>query len=72
METIIADGLPMGAYEFQATLSDGSRPDCLVRMPNGQPSLVVDAKFPLEAYNAIRDAGSPNAAKLAAQNFRRD
>ncbi len=72
METIIADGLPMGAYEFQATLSDGSRPDCLVRMPNGQPSLVVDAKFPLESYNAIRDAGSPEAAKLAAQNFRRD
>ena len=72
METIIADGLPMGAYEFQATLSDGSRPDCLVRMPNGQPSLVVDAKFPLESYNAIRDAGSPDAAKLAAQNFRRD
>lgn len=72
METIIADGLPMGAYEFQATLSDGSRPDCLVRMPNGQPSLVVDAKFPLESYNAIRDAGSPEAAKLAAQTFRRD
>lgn len=72
METIIADGLPMGAYEFQATLSDGSRPDCLVRMPNGQPALVVDAKFPLEAYNAIRDAGSPEAARLAAQNFRRD
>lgn len=72
METIIADGLPMGAYEFQATLSDGSRPDCLVRMPNGQPSLVVDAKFPLESYNAIRDAASPEAAKMAAQNFRRD
>jgi DNA recombination protein RmuC len=72
METIVADGLPIGAYEFQATLSDGSRPDCLVRMPNGQPSLVVDAKFPLEAYNAIRDAGSPEAAKLAAQTFRRD
>lgn len=72
METIIADGLPMGAYEFQATLSDGSRPDCLVRMPNGQPALVVDAKFPLESYNGIRDAGSPEAARLAAQNFRRD
>ncbi len=41
-------------------------------MPNGQPALVVDAKFPLEAYNAIRDAGSPEAARLAAQNFRRD
>ena len=72
METIVADGLPMGAYQFQATLSNNARPDCLIRMPNGQPSLVVDAKFPLEAWNAIREAGSPEAAKLAAQHFRRD
>jgi DNA recombination protein RmuC len=72
METIVADGLPMGAYQFQATLSNNARPDCLIRMPNGQPSLVVDAKFPLEAWNAIRDAGHPDAAKLAAQHFRRD
>jgi DNA recombination protein RmuC len=71
MEAIIADGLPMGAYEFQATLSNGVRPDCLVRMPNGQPSLVIDAKFPLEAWNAIRDAG-PEGIKAAGQQFRRD
>lgn len=72
METIVADGLPMGAYQFQATLSNNARPDCLIRMPNGQPSLVVDAKFPLEAWNAIREAASPDAAKLATQQFRRD
>lgn len=72
METIIADGLPMGAYAFQTTLSNGSRPDCTVKMPNGQPSLVIDAKFPLEAYNAIRDADNPDTAKQAAQSFRRD
>jgi DNA recombination protein RmuC len=71
METIVADGLPMGAYEFQATLSNGSRPDCLVKMPNGQPSLVIDAKFPLEAWNAIRDGGS-DGARAAGQQFRRD
>jgi len=76
MEAIVADGLPHGAYEFQATLSNGSRPDCIVRMPNGTPPLVIDAKFPLEAWNAIRAAeaaeGSPEAAKAAAQAFRRD
>ena len=71
MEAIVADGLPMGAYEFQATLSNSSRPDCLVKMPNGQPSLVIDAKFPLEAWNAIRDAGS-EGMKVAGQQFRRD
>jgi DNA recombination protein RmuC len=71
METIVADALPIGAYEFQPTLSNGSRPDCLVRMPNGQPALVVDAKFPLEAWNAIRAAG-PDGGRAAAQQFRRD
>lgn len=72
MEAIVADGLPMGAYEFQATLSNGSRPDCLVRMPNGAPSLAIDAKFPLEAWNAIRAADGAELQKVAAQAFRRD
>jgi DNA recombination protein RmuC len=72
MEAIVADGLPHGAYEFQATLSNGSRPDCLVKMPNDTPSLVIDAKFPLEAWNAIRAAEGTDAQKMAAQAFRRD
>jgi len=72
METIVADGLPMGAYEFQKTLSNGSRPDCVIRMPNNSPPLVVDAKFPLEAWNAIRDTENPDHKKLASQQFRRD
>jgi len=72
MEAIIADGLPQGAYEFQATLSNGSRPDCVVRMPNGAPNLVIDAKFPLEAWNAIRESEGPEAKKVAIAQFRRD
>ncbi|GLR50517.1 DNA recombination protein RmuC [Shinella yambaruensis] len=72
METIITDAMPPGAYQFQAQLSNGVRPDCTIRMPNGQPPLVVDAKFPLEAWNALSDGRSPEAAKLAAQQFRRD
>lgn len=72
METIVADGLPMGAYSFQPTLSNGARPDCTIRMPNSSPPLVVDAKFPLEAWNAIRDAQSAEDRKIASQQFRRD
>ncbi|MEO3997649.1 DNA recombination protein RmuC [Mesorhizobium sp. CAU 1732] len=75
MEAIIADGLPHGAYEFQATLSNGNRPDCIVRMPNGAPDLVIDAKFPLEAWNAIRTAAeseNPDTQRYASQTFRRD
>ncbi|SIQ68990.1 DNA recombination protein RmuC [Rhizobium sp. RU20A] len=72
MEAIVADGLPTGAYAFQATLANGARPDCTIRMPNGQPPLVIDAKFPLEAWNSFRAATDPEAARIAAQRFRRD
>ncbi|MBU1313195.1 MAG: DNA recombination protein RmuC [Alphaproteobacteria bacterium] len=72
MEAIVADGLPMGAYEFQAQLSNGKRPDCTIKMPNGAPPLVIDAKFPLEAWNVFRDVAAPEARKAAAAQFRRD
>jgi DNA recombination protein RmuC len=72
MEAIVQDGLAAGSYEFQATLSNGTRPDCLIRLPNGASGLVVDAKFPLEAWNAIRAAGTPEATRTAEAQFRRD
>ncbi len=72
MEAIIADGLPKNAYAFQATLSNGTRPDCLVFMPNHAPSLVIDAKFPLEAWNAMREAATPDQKQLAERQFQSD
>jgi DNA recombination protein RmuC len=72
MEAVVADGLPQGAYAFQASLSNGSRPDCIIHMPNGQPPLVVDAKFPLEAWERLREAKTAEAVALATREFRRD
>lgn len=76
METIIQDGLPFGAFSFQPTLSNGMRPDCTIAMPNRAPDLVIDAKFPLEAWNAMRAAETEGtgeqAAQQAQQRFRRD
>ncbi len=72
MEAIVRDGLPSSAYRFQATLANGTRPDCLILFPMTAPSLVVDAKFPLEAWNAIRAAATPEATKAAEAQFRRD
>jgi DNA recombination protein RmuC len=71
MEAIVKDGLPSNAYAFQHTLSNGNRPDCVIFLPEG-PSLIVDAKFPLEAWNSIRNAASPEAIKAAEGQFRRD
>jgi DNA recombination protein RmuC len=52
MEAIIADSMPKGSFELQFTLSNRSRPDCCIMMPDNRP-LVIDAKFPLEAATAI-------------------
>lgn len=76
METIIQDGMPFGAFSFQPTLSNGMRPDCTIAMPNGAPDLVIDAKFPLEAWNAMRAAETAGTGEQTAQSdqqrFRRD
>ena len=72
MEAVIADRLPASAYAFQPTLSNGSRPDCIVKMPDGGLDIVIDAKFPLEAFTAFREAKDPQETKLASQQLRGD
>ena len=71
MELIVQDALPKGCYEFQMTLSNRSRPDCAVFLPDQRP-LVIDAKFPLEAITAFRDAKNEDERKLAAARLRQD
>src|SRR6187431_3737823 len=71
MELIVQDGLPKGCYEFQLTLSNKSRPDCAVFLPDRRP-LVIDAKFPLEAITAFREAKSDEERKQAAARVRAD
>lgn len=71
MEAIVQDGLPKGSYEFQFTLSNNKRPDCVVFLPDQRP-LCIDAKFPLEAVTALRDARSDDEKKVAAQRVRQD
>lgn len=72
MEAIIGDGLAPNAYSFQSTLSNGYRPDCLIIMPNDAPSLVIDAKFPLESWQRIGAASNPDELRQANAGFRSD
>ena len=72
MEAIVRDGLPKGAYEFQFTLSNRTRPDCVVFLPVDQRPLVIDAKFPLEAVTAFREGKTDEAKKQAGQRLRQD
>ncbi|MEC7594907.1 MAG: DNA recombination protein RmuC, partial [Pseudomonadota bacterium] len=69
---IVRDGLPETAYVFQHTLSNGRRADCLIRLPNPPGPVVVDSKFPLEAYQRWREAESDEAARAALAALRTD
>jgi DNA recombination protein RmuC len=71
LEAIIADVLPKGAYEFQHTLSNKTRPDCAIFMPDSGP-LIIDAKFPLEAMTAFRGALTDDERKLAIARVKQD
>jgi len=72
MEAIVRDGLPRGAFEFQFTLSNKTRPDCVVFLPGDDRPIVIDAKFPLEAVSALREERSDDERKQAAQRVRQD
>ena len=71
LEAIVSDALPKGAYEFQHTLPNKTRPDCAIFMPDSGP-LIIDAKFPLEAMTAVRDAVTEEERKQAIQRVKQD
>jgi len=65
MEAIIRDALAPNSFEFQATLKNGKRPDCVIHLPNDPRPLIIDAKFPLESITAFREAKTDEEKKLA-------
>lgn len=72
MEAIVRDGLPADSFAFQHTLSNRTRPDCVIRLPGDERWMVVDAKFPLEAFTALRAAKEDEARKQAEARVRAD
>jgi len=65
LNDLVANALPPSAYALQSTLSNGSRVDCLLKLPNPPGSIAIDAKFPLESYHMLRAVAAGDAAGLA-------
>ena len=72
LSDIVTDGLPDSAYSFQHTLSNGKRADCLIRLPNPPGPVVVDSKFPLEAYQRLRAAENDADTRAALAQMKTD
>jgi DNA recombination protein RmuC len=65
LRDIVSKALPKDSYALQHTLSNGRRADCLIYLPNPPGPIVIDSKFPLEAYEALRNAETDWALKDA-------
>lgn len=70
LNDIVTKALPSDSYTLQAKLSNGSRPDCLIHLPNPPGPIVIDAKFPLEAYERLRAASNDWELNEAAKQLR--
>lgn len=72
LNDIVTKALPSDSFTLQATLSNGKRADCLIHLPNPPGPIVVDSKFPLEGYEALRNAESDWELNEAAKRLRND
>ncbi|MCI5085291.1 MAG: DNA recombination protein RmuC [Rhodovulum sp.] len=70
LNDIVAKALPSDSYSMQVTLSNGKRADCLIHLPNPPGPIVIDSKFPLEAYEALRRAETQYELNEAAKALR--
>ena len=68
LNDLVSSILPPNAYVFQAQMSNGKKADCLLNLPNPPGAIVIDAKFPLESYYALRRAQN-DREKLEAERF---
>ena len=69
LKDLVEKILPPTAYVMQATVNGSYRVDCQLLLPNPPGPISVDAKFPLEAYHALRAAEDETALKQASQRF---
>ena len=53
LEALVRNVLPTSAFEMQCTLSNGTRADCVLKLPPPTGLVAVDSKFPLENYHRM-------------------
>lgn len=70
LNDIVGKALPKDSYALQYTLSNGKRADCLIHLPNPPGPIVIDSKFPLEAYEAMIASKTEADLKAAIQMFK--
>ncbi len=73
LEGLVRNLMPEGSFALQHTLSNGTRVDCVLFLPDPSGNVPIDAKFPLESYQRMVDYDAPESEReQARRRFRQD
>jgi DNA recombination protein RmuC len=73
LEALVRNMLPPDSYEFQFTLSNNARADCILKLPEPTGMVAVDSKFPLSNYRIMLDSNAGELERAQARKqFRLD
>ena len=66
LENLVKTVLPPNSYAFQVTLPNQKRADCILKLPNPPGDIVIDSKFPLDAWYNLQNSETKEQ-KIAAR-----
>ena len=72
LENLIKDTLPKEYYDFQKTLSNNSRVDCMIKISGSLNNLCIDSKFPKESYDKMVKANNNEEKVKLSKSFKLD
>ena len=73
MAGLISNIMPEGSYALQYSLSNGTRVDCMMFLPDPTGHIAIDSKFPLNSFQKMMDDEASDADRLSAEKqFRLD
>ncbi len=73
LAALVRDLMPEGSFALQHTLSNGTRVDCMLFLPEPTGKVPIDAKFPLESYQRMTDPDAGDSEReQARRRFRQD
>jgi DNA recombination protein RmuC len=73
MSALIGNVMPEGSYALQYSLSNGTRVDCMMFLPDPTGHIAIDSKFPLDSYQKMMDDEASSVDRVNAEKqFRLD
>jgi len=73
LASLVRNVMPENSFSFQHTLTNSTRVDCMLFLPQPSGDIGIDSKFPLESYKRMTDIEvSGTDRQMAEKQFKKD